>query len=74
MIEKREVEALRHMLGADSQSPGFRNYYNDAPDSELMVGMESKGMVKRGRECPGGSVYWHAAPLWAVLVLGKEPS
>lgn len=67
-----EACALRHMLGADSKKPGFRNYFNACEGDALMESMEAKGMVKRGRNVVGGSVNWHATPVWCALVLGKE--
>ena len=51
---KRELEVMRHSLGADSRSPGFRNYYCASDGDELLEGMVSKGYLKRGGTINGG--------------------
>ena len=67
---KKEIEVMRHALGADSRNPGYRNYYNADIKDELLIAMTEKGMVVRGRECSGGSVYYKVSDAWTNLILG----
>lgn len=58
-MTEKQIEMLRHATGADSESPGYRNYYyaksNDADclglvEAGLMAGPQhTDGMFGKGR-------------------------
>ncbi len=65
-----ELAIMRHALAADHHSsPGFRNYYAAEPEDERLPAMEAKGLVKRGRDIPGGLVYYHVTDRWKKALL-----
>lgn len=65
-ITAKDLDNLRHMLGADPQryKPrqwGFRNYFacGGGEQEESMRRLEAAGFVQQGRPF-GGSFYFHA--------------
>ena len=59
-----ETATMRHMLGADSPSPGFRNHGVWGDDDPHLNAMVEKGLVSRGFLLPGGLRYYHVNDEW----------
>ena len=63
----KEIGVMRHALGADSRSPGFRNHYAAEPGDPELEAMVEKGLMFRGRAFPedmGGLAYYHVTDEW----------
>jgi hypothetical protein len=44
-IVPRDLDNLRHMLGADSNEPGYRNHFTHEPDHAGMLRLMALGWV-----------------------------
>ena len=70
-LTKEDAHNLRHTLGADSRSPGFRNYYAADPggkDEESFRWLEAAGLAQRGIVSANGLQHWHATDLACALL------
>lgn len=59
-----EMSTMRHMLGADSRSPGFRNYGAYEDDDPKLAEMVRKGLVEKADMISGGLRYYFVTPAW----------
>lgn len=59
-----EIATMRHMLGADSPSPGFRNYGAWDDDDPHLNAMVDKGLVRKANMIPGGLRYYVVNDEW----------
>ncbi len=72
---QRQTEILRHTLGADSRSPGYRNHYAAEPNGDNyadILALVEMGLMKRGRDIPGGLIYFHVTEAGQELIGVKE--
>lgn len=58
----RELEVMRHALGADSRTPGYRNYYCTGVGDALLQAMAAKGLMKAGRTINEGRDRYYSVP------------
>lgn len=65
-MTKKQIEIMRHTLGADSDAPGYRNYFAAEPetdDYDEILSLVMLGLMKRGRSWEGNIsgelVYFH---------------
>ena len=64
-----EIRIMRHALGADSRSPGFRNHYCAEANNKALPLMAEKGLMFRGRTInEGRDVYYHVTPEWREVL------
>jgi len=63
-LSDRELEILRHMVGAGSKNPGYRNFFCaslDGSDFLVLNDLMKKGLVFKGRTISGcRDCYFHA--------------
>ncbi len=55
--EQRDV--LRHALGLNRKDKPYRNFYAAEPDDKICNELVDKLAMTRGREIPGGLVYFY---------------
>ena len=67
---EEEKRRLRHMLGMDSDSPGYRNYYCCPGDDPVMLDMLEKGLVT-WRKTSGDGAFPHGG-VWRATPEGRE--
>ena len=65
----RELEVMRHALGADSRLRGYRNYYCTNSDDQLLNSMVSKGyMIAGGKINDGRDQYFKVSDDWCKVL------
>jgi hypothetical protein len=57
-----ELTILEHALGAQSKTPGYRNYFatdESGVNYKIISDLIGKGLMCKGRGIPGGMFYFH---------------
>lgn len=68
----KEIHLLRHCLGADSKTPGYRNYYAADPSNvSEFDSLIRDGLMQQGATLDG-LVFFHATSLGKKLLGIKE--
>lgn len=64
-----ELNIMRHTLGAESRSPGYRNYYCASEGDEVLEAMVAKGFMDRLHTINGGrDRYYSVPPQWRKVM------
>jgi hypothetical protein len=68
---KEHIDRLNHMLGMNTERPGWRNIFVCPEDEPLMLEMQESGLVAlrvKSSSFFGGSAIWRATPEGRELV------
>jgi hypothetical protein len=68
-----ELETLRHSLGLSISSKAFRNHYATDPGHPKLEALVSKGLMVKGRQIPGGLMYYHSTEAGIALAMAHQP-
>ena len=75
-LSKSELQKIIHTYGADSYSPGFRNYYNGSIDDLELCGLVIKGIMERNNSRDSilskGTTYYHLTDLGINIAMSTR--
>lgn len=74
-ITEDDADTLRHSLGiVGRKKQPSRNFYATEPDDPQITRLAEAGLMRRGRNIPGGLVYFHVTEAGAAAVGAKLPA